>query len=174
MKLVVSILVSILTIASCSNTLSNKQSLLKPEFSHNKMNTVYAELIVNGNEPFDNTLSMSGSQNIKIKIVRTSSLNNKHIRQSYHYLKAKLKVGVNYHVSTAIEDDVLTVWLINRTTLEVVSTISTIDTVFEKVFTLKHEIQDSVKRIKVVLNNQQDKIAHLRVITKRKPRYAWD
>jgi hypothetical protein len=175
MKQVLSILFFIFSVTSCSNTLSYKQLPIKPEFTHNGINLVYSELITNDIEAINNkVLSNSTNTRFKIKILRTSSLNNKQVRQSSHYLNADLKARLKYRVNTSIKDDVLNVWLTNSANLEVVSSVSTLNTVFEKVFTLEDETKDEAYRIKVILNNLYDKIAHVRIINKRKPRYSWD
>ena len=135
---------------------------IESKFTHSEIDVVYSELIVKSNE------------DIKIKTIRTNFINNKEVRQSSHILKANLKAGMKYQVSTSIENNELNVWIINSATLGVVSTVSTINTVFEKVFTLKDITKNQVKRIKIILKNKQEKIANLRVINKKKPRYAWD
>lgn len=168
------LLLFILTIVSCTNSVNPIKRLISSEFTQGELSVVYSEFIVANNEFIGDTNGSEHIGNIKIKIVRTNSINNKQIRQSSHDLKANLKVGMKYHVSTSINKDKLNVWIVNSETLDVVSTVSTINTVFEKVFTLKEMTKDKVKRIKIILNNKQDEIAHLRVINKKKPRYTWD
>ncbi|NQZ90117.1 MAG: hypothetical protein HRT54_21345 [Colwellia sp.] len=174
MKLIITLYISLLTITACSNTLSHQQKLIEAEFTHSENNVVYSELVDKTNEHIKNIKGSHKNENFTIKIVRTTSLNNKQIRQSSHSLNADIKAGMKYHVSTSITNDKLNVWIIDSATLAVVSTVSTINTVFEKVFTLKEMTKDKVKRIKIILNNKQDEIAHLSVINKRKPRYTWD
>jgi len=178
MKLTLVFLLVILTLSSCSNTINNRHWLIKPAYTHSETNIVYSELVIKSSDPIDNKTFLNNNRDkdihVKIRILRTSPLNSKQIRQSAHDLSAKLKAGSKYHVSTSVEDEMLNVWLTNSVTLEVVSTVSTINTVFEKVFTLKEETKDEAYRIKIILNSLQDKIEHVRIINKRKPRYAWD
>jgi len=178
MKQTLVLLFTILTISSCSNTLNDRHRLIKPTYANSETNIVYSELVIKSSDPIDNKTFLNNNRDkdihVKIKILRTSPLNSKHIRQSAHDLSAKLKAGSKYHVSTSVKDDMLNVWLTNSVSLEVVSTVSSINTVFEKVFTLKEETKDEAYRIKIILNSLQDKIEHVRIINKRKPRYAWD
>jgi hypothetical protein len=160
-------------ITSCSNTINNQARVIESEFTHGVSNVVYSELVVKSNEYINNKNSNT-NKDLKIKIVRTNDSNNTEIRQSSHDLKVDLKIGTKYQVTTSIKDDELNVWIINSDTLDIISTVSTIKTVFEKVFTLKEITKDKVKRIKIILKNKQDEIAHLSVINKRKPRYTWD
>jgi len=174
MKLNLALVIPLLMITACSNTLSHQPKLIEPEFTYGENSVVYSELVDKANEHIKSIKASNKNEKFTIKIVRTTPLNNKQIRQSSHTLQADIKAGIKYHVSTSINNDKLNVWIINSATLAVISTVSTINTVFEKVFTLKEMTKDKVKRIKIILNNKQDEIAHLRVINKRKPRYTWD
>jgi len=142
------------------------------------MSLVYSELIKDNSAPIDNIdflkMNKKNSIHLEIKILRTSPYDKKQIRQSSHSLNTKLQVGAKYHVETQIEGEKLSVWLINTSTREIVSTVSTMNTIFEKVFTLKEETKNEDYRIKIILNNLQDKIANVGIINKRKPRYTWD
>jgi hypothetical protein len=176
MKLTMSLalLLIILSITSCANIFNIRKGPIEAKFTDSDFGVVYAELVVKDNEVFYLNKRTSDSRSLKIKILRTSSFNKKQISQSVHDLNANIEPGVKYVIRTSIKDDLLSVWLTDSVTLETVSTISTLDTVYEKLFTLKEVTVNKVERIKIILNNQQSKIANLRVINKRKPRYSWN
>jgi hypothetical protein len=168
------LLLIILSIASCSNIFSIRKNAIEAKFTDSGLYVVYSELIIKDNEVFDLNKRTNNSRALKIKILRTSSSNEKHISQSVHELDAITLPGEKYDVQTSINDGVLNVWLTNSITLETVSTISSLNTVYEKLFTLKEVTKSKVKRIKIVLKNQQPKIANIRVIKKRKLQYSWN
>ena len=174
MKLVLSLLLSVLTITSCSNTVDHGQNQIQTKYNQYNNITVYSELVIIDGLLVENKMSFSGDHEVKIRILRTSSSNNKQVRQSYHKLKVKLNAKKHYQIMTNIEDEALKIWLVDGVTFDVVSTVSTVDTIFEKVFTLTNEFQDEMKRIKIILKNKQDKIAHVKAISKRKPIYEWN
>ena len=148
--------------------------LIKAQFKQNNNITVYSELVSINSDIIENQMSSTGNHELKVRILRTSAFDNKQVRQSYHHLNVKLNTGKHYQIVNVIEDDVLKVWIIEDNVLGVVSTTSSIDTIFEKVFTLTDEIEDEVNRIKIVLKKRQGKIAHITAINKRKPRYEWN
>ena len=168
------ILLIILSITSCSNIFSIRKNAIEAKFTENELYVVYSELIIKDYEVFDLNKRTNNSRALQIKILRTSSSNEKHISQSVHELDAIIEPGEKYDVQTSLSDGVFHVWLTNSTTLETVSTISSLNTVYEKLFTLKEVTRSKVERIKIILKNQQPKIANIRVINKRKPRYSWN
>ncbi len=178
MKLNLLFLFSVLALTACSSTISSRHQLIQPEFTKKEMGLVYSELIKDNSDPIDNInfleINKNNSIHLEIKILRTNPYDNKQIRQSSHSLNTKLQAGTKYHVETQIKGEELSVWLINTSTREVVSTVSTMNTIFEKTFTLKEKTKSEDYRIKIILNNLQDKIANVGIINKRKPRYTWD
>ena len=174
MKLVLSILCVMLIITSCSTVRGNNQTQISAQYGQIDQTTSYSELVTVDNIPTNYRLISAGQHSIKVKVLRTVSPDKKQLRQSFHELQVELVKGKYYHVESVIEGGMLKVWLAENGTLKKASNTSSIEILFEKIFMLKDEIQDEVKRLKIVLYGRQDRIAHSMKINKRKPLYEWD
>ena len=174
MKSVLCILCVLLIITSCTTVRGKNQTQIADQYSQIDQMTSYSGLVTVDNIPTNNRLISTGQHSINVKVIRTISLDKKQLRQSFHDLQVELVAGKYYHVESIIEGDMLKVWLAENGTLKKASNTSSIEILFEKVFMLKDEIQDEVKRLKIVLYNRQDRIANSMKINKRKPLYDWD
>jgi len=157
-------LLLILSVTSCQSTPKENLANIENQYSVYKGFKIYSAIFSFAEVP-------KGVQTIKVNILRTPLSESKEVMQSFHEVDAKLNSKRSYRVISVIEDEVLMVWLIDSTNMEVISTISTTQLVFEKVFTLKEVFQDPKRRIRIVLNNTLEEIQHIHKINKRIPRY---